>query len=108
MKKQMGVVKGNEGTFDTNAQGYAKMRPGYPDALYEAIFRILPLGKDSNTLEIGIGGGQATLPILKTGCRVTACDIGENFVRFANEKFSEHPFTAVKCGFEEFEAERKL
>ncbi len=34
----MPIVKGPERTFDTVAAEYAKLRPGYPDALYTVIF----------------------------------------------------------------------
>lgn len=43
------------------------MRPGYVPALYDDIFQLAAIDEASNVLEIGIGGGQATLPFLKTG-----------------------------------------
>ena len=32
----------------------------------------------SELIEVGIGGGQATLPFLKKNCRVTAIEYGKN------------------------------
>lgn len=99
----MPVVKGLEWTFDTNAETYAKIRPGYVDELYRDIFRAIPLDKNSTAVEIGIGGGQATLPILQTGCRVTAVEYGENFVTLCREKFRDYPnFSAVTGKFEDY------
>jgi hypothetical protein len=61
-----------EWTFNTEAEKHEKMRPGYVSELYEDIFKYISMDESSNVVEIGIGGGQATLPILKTGCKLTA------------------------------------
>lgn len=102
----MPVIKGLEWTFDTQAALYEKMRPGYADALYRKIFDYCPLTDASCALEIGIGGGQATEPVLKTGCRVTAVERGGHFTDICNRKFAAYPgFLCVNKRFEDFEAE---
>ena len=63
----MPVNSGKEWTFNTVADTYEKIRPGYPDELYQALFAYAPLDDSRSALEIGIGGGQAALPVLKTG-----------------------------------------
>ena len=68
----MPTQKGLEWTFDTVATTYEKLRPGYVDELYQAIFDYIPIDKNSNVAEVGSGGGQATAPVLRTGCRLTA------------------------------------
>lgn len=73
----MSVIKGLEWTFNTQAEKYEKMRPGYVAELYDDIFKFVDICANSNVIEIGIGGGRATLPILKTGCRLTAVEYGE-------------------------------
>ena len=78
----MPVNSGKEWTFNTVADTYGKIRPGYPDELYQALFAYAPLNGSRSALEIGIGGGQATLPVLKTGCALTA-------VEYCNEVFSQ-------------------
>lgn len=85
---RMADIKGLEWTFDTVAPIYEKVRPGYVDELYQTIFDYIPIHESSNVIEIGIGGGQATLPVLKTGCKFTAVEHGENFSKRA-EKNSE-------------------
>lgn len=55
----MTVFKGLEWTFDTAAQTYEKMRPGYVAELYKDMLHYIPLNRESNVIEIGIGGGQA-------------------------------------------------
>lgn len=99
----MPMIKGLEWTFDTVAQQYEKLRPEYVPALYEDIFKYKQLDKTSHAVEVGIGGGQATLPILKTGCKVTAVEYGKNFSELCRYKFREFPgFSVVTSKFEDF------
>ena len=91
----MGSIKGLEWTFDTVASTYEKLRPGYSDELYQMLFNYISIGQSSNVVEVGIGGGQATLPILKTGCNLTAVEYGEQFSKLCKEKFKEYPNFAV-------------
>ena len=89
-------------TFDTVADTYEKLRPGYVDELYQTVFEYIPINNLSNVVEVGIGGGQATLPFLKTGCNLTAIDYGENFCKLCREKFKEYTnFSAVSGKFED-------
>ena len=98
----MSVMQGQEWTFNTAADAYAKFRPGYPEELYHAVFAYQPLGAESRALEIGIGGGQATLPVLKTGCALTAVEYGDRLAQLCREKFSAWPgFSVVTGRFEE-------
>ena len=98
----MSVIKGLEWTFNTQAEKYEKMRPGYVPELYDEIFKSVRLGANSNVMEIGIGGGQATLPILKTGCKLTAVEYGESLAKICCEKFKDYPnFSTVVGKFED-------
>lgn len=91
-------------TFDTVADTYEKLRPGYVDGLYQAIFEYKPINNTSNVVEIGIGGGQATLPMIKTGCDLLAVDYGENFCKICRKKFKDYPnFSAVSGKFEDID-----
>lgn len=67
---------GLEWTFDTEAAAYEKLRPGYCEELYRIIFDYISIGASSNVVEVGIGAGQATLPFLKKGCKLTAIEYG--------------------------------
>ena len=75
----MPIIKGLEWTFDTVASTYEKLRPGYVTELYQTIFNYISIDENSNVLEIGSGGGQATAPMLTTGCQLTAVEYGEHF-----------------------------
>mgnify|MGYP002509736565 CR=1 FL=1 len=102
----MPVIKGLEWTFDTVAEQYEKLRPTYVPELYEDIFQYRNIDKTSHALEVGIGGGQATLPILETGCNVTAVEYGKNFSELCRQKFRKYPgFSVVTSKFEDFTGE---
>ncbi len=104
----MPIIPGLGWTFDTVADAYEKLRPGYVKELYDALFAYQPLDASSRAIEVGIGGGQATRPILETGCRVTAVEPGENFCELCRKKFSAYPgFAAVQGKFEEFQPEKE-
>ncbi len=102
----MSVIQGLEWTFDTVASTYEKMRPGYAPELYRMIFDYIPIGEHSHVAEVGTGAGQATLPILQTGCRLTAVEYGERFSELLQEKFKDYPkFSVITGKFEETELE---
>ena len=97
----MHIIKGLEWTFNTVASTYEKFRPGYTDELYQMIFDYITLNESCYAIEVGIGGGQATLPFLKTGCHLTAVEYGEDLSRLCKEKFGEyHNFSIITNRFE--------
>lgn len=97
----MSVIKGLEWTFDTVAVRYEKLRPGYPEELYKMIFDYITIDDLSRVVEVGIGGGQATLPVLQTGCTLTAIECGKNFSKLREEKFKEYKnFSVITEKFE--------
>lgn len=97
----MTVIKDFEGTFDTVVSAYDKFRPGYVEELYQTVFEYIPVNSSSNVLEVGIGGGQATLPILQTECHFTAVEYGERFSELCRKKFKEYSkFSIVTDKFE--------
>ena len=103
----MPVIKGLEWTFDTAAATYDKFRPGYVPEMYKQIFDYSPIGSDSQVLEVGIGAGQATLPVLQTGCQLTAVEYGARFSELCREKFKEFPkFSVITGKFEETPLEK--
>lgn len=102
----MPVIKGLDWTFNTQAERYQRMRPGYVPELYEEIFRHVKLDASSTAVEVGIGGGQATQPILDTGCRVIAVESGDQLAQVCRRRFAPYPnFEAVTCRFEDYPAQ---
>jgi len=92
--------------FDEDPANYDRHRPGYAPGLYGEIIRYSGLDKSKRALEVGIGTGKATGPILETGCDLTAVEAGPNLAEYAREKFSGRSNFRVVCSdFEAFEAE---
>jgi len=98
----MSVEMGKEWTFNTVAKTYEKLRPDYPEELYQALFAYAPIDSGGRAVEIGIGGGQATPPVLKTGCILTAVEYGDKLAQLCREKFIDYPgFSVITGKFED-------
>lgn len=94
---------GNERKFNEVVGLYDKMRPTYVEELYHDLFNYIPINQESKVLEVGIGTGQATLPVLETGCSLTAIELGDKLATFVESKFSKHPNFEVKnLAFEKY------
>ncbi len=76
-----------ETTFDSAARDYDRSRPEYVREIYKDIFRFQPLGPESRALEIGLGTGKASRPILDTGCQLVGLEPGVNLAALARERF---------------------
>lgn len=100
----MSIIKGLETTFNSVCTEYDKWRPHYVKELYDDIFDVKEINLSSNVLEVGIGTGQATLPILKTGCSLTAIELGDQLAEFSKHKFKDYDkFNVKNFAFQDFE-----
>ena len=88
-------------TFNEVSAEYDNLRPRYVDELFTDIIQFSAIDKTKRALEIGIGTGQATLPFLKTGCDLTAIEIGDKLAQYSRGKFAtyEH-FKVLNQDFE--------
>lgn len=95
-------------TFDKIPEEFDKFRPRYCEELFRELMQVCNLNETKRVLEIGPGTGQATEPILKTGCDYTAIELGENFTEVMKEKFGGYPnFHIVNADFETYEFEKE-
>jgi SAM-dependent methyltransferase len=60
--------------FDEVAELYDRVRPGYPDELFDELAAALP--RSPVVVEVGPGTGQATKGLVARGARVTAVELG--------------------------------
>jgi len=68
------------------------------------LFSYKKINQSSNVLEIGIGTGQATLPILEKGCSLTAIELGDKLTEYTKQKFSNYEnFNVINLAFQDFE-----
>ena len=88
-------------TFNEVVSDYDRMRLLYVNELFDDALQFSSLNSNQKALEIGIGTGQATLPFLKTGCKLTAIELGDKLAAFSKEKFSEFVnFDVINNDFE--------
>ncbi|KAK8834917.1 hypothetical protein M9Y10_030457 [Tritrichomonas musculus] len=78
-----------EKTFDNATMDYDQSRPAYPEELYQDIFQYKPVTKNNYVLEIGLGTGKASPPILATGCNFIGIEPGEKLTALAKEKLQK-------------------
>ncbi len=90
-------------TFDEDPANYDRWRPDYVPELFQKIIAYARLDETKKALEVGIGTGQATLPILRTGCRVTAVEIGGKLAAYSKHKFrDERNLKIENVAFEDY------
>ncbi|MDE5932332.1 MAG: class I SAM-dependent methyltransferase [Lachnospiraceae bacterium] len=79
-----------EKTFDDAATDYEQSRPAYVKEIYEDIFRYKAIDSDSYVLEIGLGTGKASQPILETQCHFTGIEPGKQLAAFARKRYQAY------------------
>lgn len=72
--------------FDDDADLYDRMRPPYPDAMFDDLAALTGAGIDADVLEIGCGTGQATAGLADRGWRVTAVEPGVRLAEVAGRR----------------------
>lgn len=77
--------------FDTIPEQFDKYRPRYSPELFAALIEYAEIGEGKSVLELGPGTGQATDPILSTGCDYNAIELGENLYAKMKEKYGRYP-----------------
>lgn len=86
--------------FDTIPEQFDKYRPRYSADLFVELIEYARIGPGKSVLEIGPGTGQATDPILHTGCDYNAIELGENLFEMMKRKYSHYPnFSIVNDDF---------
>lgn len=92
--------------FDSSVppEEFDKWRTRYCDECFVDVIKNVELGTDKMALEIGPGTGQATEPILKTGCSYMAIELGENFTGAMKNRFGSYDnFEIVNADFETYD-----
>jgi len=89
--------------FDSRVppEEFDKWRTRYCDECFADVIKYAELNIGKKALEIGPGTGQASEPILKTGCSYLAIELGENFAEAMKSRFSSYNnFQIVNADFE--------
>jgi SAM-dependent methyltransferase len=82
-------------TFDSVAELYDRVRPGYPPALFDDLARLAGVGPGCRVLEIGPGTGQLTMPLAERGCTVVAVELGAELAAVARRNVRHLPAVEV-------------
>lgn len=98
-----------EKTFDSTALDYDKSRPTYIKEIYEDILHYQPINSDSNVLEIGLGTGKASRPILDTKCHFIGIEPGEQLADLARNRYKDYEnFSLFNQTLQDFVSDDKL
>jgi trans-aconitate methyltransferase len=92
--------------FDINVSpdDFDKWRTRYCDELFADVIKASKLDKNKTALEIGPGTGQATEPVLMSGCSYLAVEIGVNFTEHMKSRFGAYDnFQIVNADFETYD-----
>lgn len=76
--------------FDTIPEQFDQYRPRYSPELFRSLAQYAALAPGKSVLEIGPGTGQATGPVLDTGCDYLAVELGENLYRKMQQNFGHY------------------
>ena len=68
--------------FDTIPEHFDRYRPRYCAELFDALIAYAEIASGKSVLELGPGTGQATEPVLNTGCDYHAIELGEHLFEF--------------------------
>ena len=77
--------------FDTIPEQFDRYRPRYSAELFADLIAYAGIGPDKRVLELGPGTGQATDPILDTGCDYHAVELGANLCAMMRNKYGHRP-----------------
>jgi SAM-dependent methyltransferase len=74
--------------FNEVPELYDRVRPAYPDALFDDLVAITDMDEGSSVLEVGCGTGQATRSLAALGCSVTAVEPGAVMAALARQRLA--------------------
>ena len=90
--------------FNEVVINYEKRRPNYGTELFKDVIKYADINKYKSLIEVGCGTGQATEPFLKTNCKVTAVELGENLALYTREKYKAYDnLKIVQSAFEDYD-----
>ena len=90
--------------FDRVPEQFDRWRPRYCDELFQELIEFAALGPGKMALEVGPGTGQATEPVLKSGCDYTAIELSGIFADIMRKKYGSYRnFQIVNADFEAYD-----
>lgn len=81
--------------FDGVAELYDRLRPGYPDQLFEDLIALAGLSTGAHLLEIGPGPGKATTALVARGFAIDAVEPNDGLRAVLQRKMASEPRVRV-------------
>ena len=94
-------------TFDRAAEIYHRVRPDYPQALFDDLIALAGLAPGDRLLEVGCATGKATLPLARRGFRITCVELGTELAAVARRNLAGWPVEVVQGPFEDWRPEEE-
>lgn len=92
--------------FDEVVINYDKRRADYGIQLFHDILDYAGITAHKSIIEVGCGTGKATGPFLKTGCSVTAIELGKNLALYTKEKYKDYSnLNVIQSAFEDYQCD---
>ncbi len=90
-------------TFDRAAERYDRVRPDYPEILFDDLIALAGLAPGDHLLEVGCATGKATRPLARRGFRITCVELGAELAAAARENLAGFPVEVVRGQFEDWQ-----
>jgi SAM-dependent methyltransferase len=90
-------------TFDQAAERYDRVRPDYPEALFDDLVALAGLTPGDHLIEVGCATGKATRPLARRGFRITCVELGPELAAVARRNLAGFGVVVVQAPFEEWQ-----
>ncbi len=90
-------------TFDRAAERYDRVRPEYPEVLFDDLIALADLAPGDHLLEVGCATGKATRPLARRGFRITCVELGTELAAVSRENLAGFPVEVVQGRFEDWQ-----
>ena len=95
-------------TFEQAAEIYDRVRPDYPEALFEDLIALAGLAAGDRLLEVGCATGQATRPLARRGFRVICVELSARLAAVARRNLAGWPVEVIDGTFEDWRPDRPV
>jgi SAM-dependent methyltransferase len=89
-------------TFGQAAALYERVRPAYPEELYDDLVAAAGLAAGDRLLEVGCATGKATRPLARRGFRITCVELGAELAAVARQNLAGSDVEIVHGAFEDW------
>jgi len=91
-------------TFGQAAALYERVRPAYPEELYDDLVAAAGLAAGDRLLEVGCATGKATRPLARRGFAISCVELSPALAAAARENLAGYDVTVTEGEFESFAA----